>query len=290
MFPERTRKAWCRLLPDPSNVIMIHPTAIVSPGASVGTGVEIAPFAVIDDGVVLEDGVKIGPHVHVLGHTRIGAGTRIHAGAVIGDEPQDLHYDGSPNETIIGRECVLREYVTIHRGAKAGTRTVVGDRVMLMAFSHLGHNCVLGNDVVVANATLLAGHVEVGDRAFISGGGLIHQFCRIGTLAMVGGGARLGQDIPPFCLYQWGGVCSHNAVGMRRSGYDVAARTALKGAIRLFFFTGLIRSQAVARIRDAYPDIPAVAQFIQFVESSRRGIAPARPEHKASEEEHAEAE
>lgn len=260
---------------------MIHPTAVISPEAKLGAGVTVGPFAVIDAGVEVGDGVRIGPHVVLCGRTRIGTGTRIHAGAVLGDEPQDLHYDGGDSCTVIGRNCLIREYVTVHRGAKAGTETVVGDHVMLMAFSHLGHNCRLADHVVVANASLLAGHVEVGAGAFVSGGVLVHQFCRIGPLAMIGGGSRLNQDVPPYCMFQLGGVRGPNVVGMRRSGLAPEGRKAVRAAIKTFFFSGLNRANALADIRTAWGTVPAVQLFLEFIETTRRGICTGRMDDRA---------
>ena len=96
----------------------IHPTAIISQGAYIGENVSIAPYTVIEQNVRIGDDCRIGPHAHILGHTTIGAATVIHAGAIIGDAPQDLHYDETKlSYTEIGENCTIREYVTIHRGA-----------------------------------------------------------------------------------------------------------------------------------------------------------------------------
>ena len=148
---------------------IIDPRAAIEEGAQIGTDVTIGPFAVIGGNVRIGDGCVIGPLVVLSGNTTIGRGTRIHCGANIGDEPQDVHYKGQNSFTDIGENCIIREYVTIHRGVEEGSRTTVGNNVMLMAFVHLGHNCQIADDVIIANASLLAGRVEVGRHAFISG-------------------------------------------------------------------------------------------------------------------------
>jgi len=250
--------------------------AVIAAGAVLGTGVDVGPHAVIDANVVLGDGCRIGPHVYLTGHTRIGAGTVIHAGAVIGDVPQDLHFDGSVSHTAIGSHCILREHVTVHRGAGAGTTTVIGDQVMLMAGTHVAHNCRIGNHVIVANASLLGGHVEVQDRAFLSGLVAVHQFVRIGTLAMVGGMNRLTQDIPPYCLFQEQSVQGVNVVGLRRAGCPPATRSTLRRAVKIFFFAGLNRPSAVRRIREECEAFPEIEEFLRFVEGAKRGITRGR--------------
>ena len=40
---------------------------------------------------------------------------------------------------------------------------MVGDRNLLMAYCHLGHNCELGNGIVMSNAIQVAGHVIIED-------------------------------------------------------------------------------------------------------------------------------
>ncbi|MFA4943329.1 MAG: acyl-ACP--UDP-N-acetylglucosamine O-acyltransferase [Lentisphaeria bacterium] len=253
---------------------MIHPTAIVMPGAVLGADVEIGPYAVVDGEVTLGDRVRVGPHVHLTGRTVIGAGTRIHASAVLGGEPQDYHYQGWPTQTRIGANCIIREFVTVHRSAVEGGSTVVGDGCMLMATAHVAHDCQVGNQVVIANSALLAGHITVGDKAFISGNVSIHQFCRIGTLAMIGGGSGVGKDVPPYCLYQYGAVRGLNAVGLRRGGFDAATRLALKRAWKLFFLSGLSRPNALEALREEAAANPAVALFRDFLVTTKRGIAP----------------
>jgi len=254
----------------------IHATAIISPKAELGTDVTVGPYAVIEDDVQIGDGCQIGPHAHVLGNTSIGSGTVIHTGANIGDTPQDLHYDGAPTRTEIGNNCVLREYVTIHRGSTEGSKTAIGDGVLLMAFAHLGHNCLLGDGVVVANMTMVAGHVEIGPRAFVSAACLIHQFVRIGRLAMVGGGNGFAQDIPPFCMLQFEQIQGANVVGLKRAGIVPESRKAIRSAIKTYFFGGLNRSNALAEIRDAHGSVPEVEEFAAFIEGTKKGILPGR--------------
>ena len=253
----------------------IHPTAIIAVGARLGVNVEVGPFAVIDDHVEVGDNCRLGPHVHLSGWTKIGEGTHVHTGAVIGDEPQDLHFTGAESYTVIGSGCMIREYVTVHRGAKPGSVTEVGDNVMLMAMAHLGHNCRIGAGAILANNTVLAGHVEVGERAFLSGRVMVHQFCRIGSLAIISGGALIYQDVPPFCMFRTGCVRTANVVGMRRAGIDAASRLAVRQAIKLAFYEKMTRPVIIARLEELFGDrIPAVVTFRKFFEATKRGIAP----------------
>ncbi len=260
---------------------MIDPLASVHPDARLGDGCVIGPFAVIEPGAVIGDGCVIGPHAVVRRHTTLGPRCRLFPGAVIGDWPQDFGFDPATESCVrIGEECQFREGVTVHRGTRPGTETVLGDRVFMMANSHVAHNCRVGSDVIMANNVLLAGYVEVGDRVFLSGNATIHQFCRIGRLAMMSGLSGLSKDLAPFCIIQdltsntVGGL---NVVGMRRAGFTPDQRTAVKLAYRLLFRSGLRMAEAAARIRAECPEGPAW-EMADFAETSKRGLAAVRGE------------
>ncbi len=255
---------------------MIHPTAIIAPGATIGQNTQIGAYAVVEADAVVGDNCRIGTHAAILGSTRIGHNTQIHAGAVIGGEPQDYHYSGQTSHTQIGDNCIIREYVTINRGTAPGSTTTVGNQVMLMAFVHVGHNCQLGDNVIIANNSILGGYVEVGPRAFISSTVLIHQFCRIGCLAMLSGNDRITQDVPPYCMLALSEVHGPNLVGLKRAGFDMQTRTAIRSAIKSLYFSGLNRAQAADSIQAQYGHCPEVQYLVDFVRTSSRGLMPGR--------------
>ena len=193
--------------------------------------------------------------------------------AVVGHVPQDLAYKGEETFTKIGSGNVIREFVTIHRGTKAGTSTVIGDGNFIMAYCHIAHNCHLGNNIIMVNQASLTGHCVVEDRAFLSGMTGFHQFSRIGTLAMVSALSAFNKDIPPFviCGGRPGVAQGINVVGMRRAGIGAVTRTEIKEAYRLLYRSGLNTTQALEEIKKRFRS-PEVAHFVAFIEASRRGI------------------
>lgn len=253
---------------------MHHPTAVIEQGVELGAGVDVGPGAVIRSGARIGDGCRIGPHAVVTGFVSMGPRCRVHAGAVLGDDPQDLAFGGGESRVVIGAGCVLREGVTVHRGTKPGSETVLGDECFLMVNSHCAHNVRLGDRVIVANGALLAGYVEVGERAFVSGCVAVHQFVRVGRLAMLGGGAMVSKDVPPFCtltpaaLNRVGGI---NLVGVRRAGLSPEDVAAIRAAFKLFFRSGLGAREAAAEIRRRFASGPAL-ELAGFAETSKRGL------------------
>ena len=176
----------------------IHPTALVSAGAQLADDVEIGAHTIIGEHVKIGAGCTVQANAILEGRTTLGERNFVGYGAIIGAPPQDFAYRESViSEVQIGEGNTFREYVTIHRGTKEGSATIVGNDCYLMAGSHLGHNVRLGDKVIIANNCLLAGYVEVDRGAVLGGGTVFHQFLRIGPLAMVRGGTRFGKDIPP---------------------------------------------------------------------------------------------
>lgn len=251
----------------------IHPTAIIGKSVELGTGNTIGP------NVIIEDGVRIGSHNRIMAGAFMGRGTElgdhneIHMSAVIGHTPQDLAYKGETTFTRIGSKNVIREFVTIHRGTKAGSATVVGDSNFIMAYCHIAHNCLLGNHIIMVNQASLTGHCVVEDRAFLSGMTGFHQFTRIGTLAMVSALSAFNKDIPPYvmCGGRPGVAQGINVVGMRRAGIGPETRSEIKEAFRLLYRSGLNTSQALDTIKKSLKS-PEVAHFVKFIEESKRGI------------------
>ena len=127
----------------------------------------------------------------------------------------------------------------------------------------------------MANSVQLGGHVEVGDFAFIGGQCAIHQFVRIGKLSIISGFSASRQDIPPFAMAddRPAIVAGINKVGLKRRGFDLAARTRLKKAFQLLFFSGMNYKQAIETIQKEFTEAdPALDELIRFVQTSTRGI------------------
>lgn len=252
----------------------VHPSAIVSPKAVLGARVEVGPFAIIGEGCEVGDDCVIGPRATLERDVRLANRVSIGIGSVIGGAPQDLKYAGEPTTVDIGEGTVVREYSTINRGTSHSFKTTVGSRCLLMSYVHLAHDCHIGNGVILANGVQLAGHVVVDDKATISGLSAVHQFVRIGRFSFIGGCSRVSKDIPPFLKAVGNPVKLYglNSVGLQRNGFPEDVVRELKRAYRLFFRSDLNLSQAMQRAETELEQFPEVAELVQFVEASERGV------------------
>jgi len=258
----------------------IHASAIIPESVKMGEDNTIGANVVFEEGVQIGSGNLIYPGAYIAAGTTIGDGNQIHMGAVIGHEPQDLAFEaGTESYTVIGNQNVIREYVTIHRGTKAGTKTIVGDHNYLMANVHLAHNCELGNHIIIVNQSALSGYCVVEDQAFISGMVGFHQFTRVGRLAIVSGLSALNRDIPPYVMC--GGRPARaqglNAVGLRRAGITAETRSEIKAAFKLIYRSGLKLKEACDKIEAEFQSAE-VKQFVTFIRASKRGIITMRGE------------
>ncbi|MDI6785335.1 MAG: acyl-ACP--UDP-N-acetylglucosamine O-acyltransferase [bacterium] len=253
---------------------MIHKAAIIHPKAEIGKNVSIGPYSVIEEDVVINDDVKIDSNVVIKKWTTIGQDCVVYSGAVLGNIAQDKKFQGERSYLTIGKNNIIREYVTMHRGNNAEGTTMVGDGNFFMVGAHVAHNCEIGNEVVVSNFASIAGHVIVEDKSFISGSVVVHQFVRIGTLSMIGGNSKVVQDVPPYILVDGhpARTYSLNSVGLLRAGISEDSRKKLKRAYRLIFRSGISISKALRKIEEDIKNDNYVNHLIQFVQNSERGI------------------
>ena len=165
----------------------IHPSAVIHPTAEIAEGVIIGPNVVIGENVKIGKGTRVIANAYIE-FAEIGENCTISPFSTIGSEPQDLGYKGEPTKVVIGNETIVKENVTIHRGAACGDFTTrIGNKCLLMVGSHIAHNCVLEDQVILANLVTLGGHVHVGFGAFVGGMSVFHQNIRIGSMAIVSG-------------------------------------------------------------------------------------------------------
>jgi len=246
----------------------------VDPRANIAEDVEVGPFCCIGPDVTIGGGTKLLGHVTIMGRATIGRNNRIYPGVVIGGEPQDLSYQGSDTEVMIGDDNVIRESVTINRGSeKEDGITSVGNHCYLMAASHVAHDCRVGNHVVLVNGVLLGGHVHVHDHATLSGGAAVHHFATVGAYSFVSGLSRVLHDAPPYLL-----VDGHptrprciNVVALKRNDFASETIEALAEAHRLLYRAKVGLDSARGILRGNGQLVPHVNHLLSFIQDQHEG-------------------
>jgi UDP-N-acetylglucosamine acyltransferase len=265
----------------------IHPTANVDPSAVIGEGTVVGPNA------------TIGPHVRVGRNCRVGASSVIDGWTEIGDDntvspfvslglpPQDLKYRGEETRLVVGRNNVFREFVTVHRGTKGGGGiTRIGDRNLLMAYSHVAHDCQVGSDIIFGNGATLGGHVRIEDFSTISALSGVHQFCRVGRHAFIGAASAVTKDALPFArtVGNRARIYGLNTIGLARRGFSGETLMKLKRAYRYLLVSKLNTSRAISRIEED-PSLACdeVRYLVDFIRQSHRGVILRRAARRTEE-------
>ena len=198
---------------------MIHPTAIIDPRAKLHKSVKVGPYSVIGANVEIDENTVIQSHVSIIGNTKIGKNNKIYPYASIGNDPQDLKFEGEETKLEIGNFNKIREYVTINIGTNGGGGlTKVGNNCLFMVSAHIAHDCFVGDNVILANNVPLGGHAHIEDNVIIGGNSAVQQFTRVGRSAMIGGMCGVVRDIIPYGIAHGNRSILQglNLIGLRR--------------------------------------------------------------------------
>ena len=254
---------------------MIHQTAIIDPSAKIADDVKIGPYSIIGANVEIDSGTWVGPHVVINGPTKIGKDNRIFQFASIGEEPQDLKYNGEETTLEVGDRNTIREYVTFNRGTPEDVGvTRVGSDNLFMAYSHVAHDCQVGDHVIFANAASVAGHVHVGDHAILGGFTAVHQFTHIGAHSFSGLGTIVNRDIPPYVIVAGNHAQAYglNKNGLKRRGFDSPTIRALQKAYMLVIKGRKKRDEIQDDLDKLMNEFAEVKKMIEFIDASERGV------------------
>lgn len=253
---------------------MIHSAAIVDPKAKLGENVEIGPFVDIHADVEIGDNTKIMNGAFIGKGARIGKNCVIHPYASVSNIPQDLKFKDIETTFEIGDNTTIREFATLHRGTEHSMKSKIGSNCFIMAYVHVAHDCFIGDNTIIANSTQMGGHCRIGNFVNIGGLTAIHQFSKIGDYCMVGGNRGVNKDIPPFSLVtgeplRWAKI---NVIGLRRRGFTPEQIKMIDSVYDTLYFSKLIVSAAVKKIKDTFEMTKEVKMIIDFIEDSERGI------------------
>lgn len=246
----------------------VHATAIVEDGAELADSVIVGPYCVIGSGARLADTVRLHSHVVIAGQTFVGAGTEVFPFASLGLPPQDRKFHGESSRLEIGRNCTIREQVTISPGTEhGGLVTRIGDDCMLLISVHIAHDCQIGSNVTLVNNVALGGHCQIGDYAILGGASAVHQYVRIGEGGFVGGMSGVDFDIIPFgsAIGNRASLGGLNIVGLTRRGFARDDIHQLRRAYRMLFAPEGTLKERLVDVEEEFSADVNVRKIIDFI-------------------------
>lgn len=235
--------------------------------ATAAPGLVLDPLAHIEPEVRLTAPSRIAAGAILRGDLSAGPGLVVHPGASLGSPAQ--HRRRGAGTIRIGRGVEVWDYATVHAGSCVGRGvTEIGDRVLLMAYCHLGHDVVLADEVTVSNGAQLGGHVTVGEGAVLGARTAVHQFVRIGRGAMVAAGAFVVSDVPPWAL-----VAGDRAriVGANRVSLGCPERAGrVRRALRMLRGRRVSGRDILDALGGEHSEVRDIADFVDA--TSKRGL------------------
>ena len=251
---------------------MIHKTAIIDVKAKVSDNVKVGAYSVIGPNIKIGEGTEIQSHVSIIGNTIIGKNNKIYPFASIGNDPQDLKFNGEQTNLEIGDNNKIREYVTINPGTVGGGGiTKVGNNCLFMVSSHIAHDCMVGNNVILANNVAVAGHALLQDSVIIGGNSAVQQFTRVGRSAMIGGMCGVDKDIIPYGMANGNRSILQglNLIGLRRNNIPNKEIKILSDAYKEIFKNKNL-TENLKNLNKDFKKNELVMEVINFLEKEKK--------------------
>ena len=251
---------------------MIHNTAIIDPKAKISSGVSIGAFTVIGPNVEIGENTIIQSHVSIIGNTKIGKNNKIYPFASIGNDPQDLKFDGEVTKLEIGDNNKIREYVTVNPGTKGGGGlTKIGNNCLFMVSSHIAHDCLVEDNVILANNVPLGGHAHIEENVIIGGNSAVQQFTRVGKSSMIGGMCGVVRDIIPYAMVHGNRSILQglNLIGLRRKNIPNKEILVLTEAYKEIFKDENLTTN-LKNLKEEFKKNDLVNDVVKFLEKDKK--------------------
>ena len=251
---------------------MIHNTAIIDPKAKISSGVSIGAFTVIGPNVEIGENTIIQSHVSIIGNTKVGKNNKIYPFASIGNDPQDLKFDGEITKLEIGDNNKIREYVTVNPGTKCGGGlTKIGNNCLFMVSSHIAHDCLVEDNVILANNVPLGGHAHIEENVIIGGNSAVQQFTRVGKSSMIGGMCGVVRDIIPYAMVHGNRSILQglNLIGLRRKNIPNKEILVLTEAYKEIFKDENLTTN-LKNLKEEFRKNDLVNDVVKFLEKDKK--------------------
>ena len=251
---------------------MIHKSSVIDTNAKISKNVKIGPYTVIGPNVEIDEETEIQSHVNITGYTKIGKNNKIYPFASIGNDPQDLKFQGEETKLEIGNNNKIREYVTINPGtAGGGGITKVGNNCLFMVSSHIAHDCLVEDNVILANNVPLGGHAHIESNVIIGGNSAVQQFTRVGRSAMIGGMCGVVRDVIPYGIAHGNRSVLQglNLIGLRRKNIPNKQILNLSDAYKEIFKDENL-TQNLIKLDQDFKKNELVLEVVNFLEKDKK--------------------
>lgn len=183
----------------------------------------IHPTSIVEEGVMLGENNYIGPFCYIKKYTVIGDDNIFEAYCSIGTPPEHRDYfQECPYSVIIGNNCTFREFITVNAGTKQNT--VIGNNVVMLRNSHVGHDSTIEDKVNLSCNVLIGGHSYIMEGTNMGLGSMCHQFSILGAYSMIGMGGVVTKSsvIHPGEIHVGNPVrfLKENKIGLSRNNID----------------------------------------------------------------------
>jgi len=164
---------------------------LIDPRANIKESCQIGAHSRIIGAVTLGENVIIGEYATIYGPAKIGDEGYIGDYTIIGypkrDELRDMikkglnHFGRATNEeSIIGKNVIIRLRCTLYRGVKVGLNVEFGHDALVR------ENTIIGDDTIIGSKVVIDGNCQIGCKVLLHTAAYICPFSKIEDSVFIG--------------------------------------------------------------------------------------------------------
>lgn len=107
----------------------------------------------------------------------------------------------SEGSVIIEPNVYFQSFVSVKKGLRKNTNTIIGQGSYICSFVNIGHNVRIGSNCFIATGAKILGNVTIGDHVYLGANCVIIDEKKIGNWVKVRAGEIVNRDIPDYSYY-----------------------------------------------------------------------------------------
>lgn len=166
---------------------------------TISSKITVAETAIIHDGAIIEDGVVIHDYVVIYPNTIIKKNVEIYDHCVLGKPPTSAgslsrKLKESYPPLIIGENSVLCPSVSLYTGTKIGRNTLLCDMCFVREECEIGDFCIISTKVGINYNTKIGNRVKIMANSHITGNAIIEDDVFISVMVSSANDNMIGKD------------------------------------------------------------------------------------------------